>query len=292
MRKFKMSQLWIGILMIAIGGILAWCGQQLARDGWAKWQASKTRKDIFAVSFINSMRFKWPGDLFVLSKFPRGKVLSPVSLALWVEVTNNKETISRIHSYKARALLRYDEGGTNHITQTENGGSKFRYKPSGKTVEKWRDLYSMGHLHDQVYFITNKGLSGARRLDFSKNSFDDLARITQLRPGESILGWIFFELDPDLRGQLPEIKKLELSLRNSAGEEQAFHTQRFIAAGSENGMTYLSGGEWNLLEGEYDLTKEQYMMAAMVDLGLPVEIKGPDEDITPPRFRSSENEVE
>lgn len=104
------------------------------------------------------------------------------------------------------------------------------------------------------------------------------------------MGWIFFEIDQDLRGQLPEIKELELTIRNSPGEEQTFRTQSFVEAGTEKGMSYLSGGEWNLLEGEYDLTKEQYLMAAMVDLGLKVGVKGPDEDFTPPRYKPPTNE--
>ena len=133
-------------------------------------------------------------------------------------------------------------------------------------------------------------MNRCRRLDFSENSFDILARTTQLRPGESLLGWIFFEIDQDLRGQLPEIKELELTLRNSAGEEQTFRTQEFVPARTEKGMSHLSGGEWNLLEGEYDLTKEQYVIAAMVDLGLTAGIKGPDGDITPPRYEPPANE--
>ena len=105
-----------------------------------------------------------------------------------------------------------------------------------------------------------------------------------------MIGWIFFEIDQDLRGQLPEIKELELTLRNSAGEEQNFRTQNFEPPGSAKAMTYLSGAEWNLLEGEYDLTKEQYVMAAMVDLNLPLVTKGADDDITPTRSVPSESE--
>ena len=251
---------------------------------------SSNGSDIFKVNFITIMRFKWPGSLLVLNKFPSGKTLSPVSIALWLEVSNNRQTLSRVYSYDARALFRYDEGGKGHLVRTKEGDSKYRYEPSGKVVEKWRKLYSMGYLHDQVYFITNKGFNRCRRLDFSENSFDSLSRSKQLRPGESMIGWIFFEIDQDLRGQLPEIKELELALRNSAGEEQTFRTQNIEPPGSAKAMTHLSGAEWNLIEGEYDLTKEQYVMTAMVDLNLPLGIKGSDDDLTPPRSIPSESE--
>ena len=246
--------------------------------------------DIFKVNFITTMRFKWPGSLVVLYKSPLGKTLSPVSIALWLEVSNARKTRSRIYSYDARALFRYDEDGKAHVTRTKGGDLKYRYEPSGKVVEKWRKLYSMGYLHDQVYFVTNKGWTRCRRLDFSENSFDFLARSKQLSPGESIIGWIFFEIDQDLRGQLPEIKELELTMRNSAGEEQTFRTQSFEPPDSRKTISQLSGAEWNLLAGEYDLTKEQYAMTAMVDLHSPFGIKGSDDDLTPPRSAPSATE--
>jgi len=56
-----------------------------------------------------------------------------------------------------------------------------------------------------------------------------------------------------------------------------------VRAGSEKEISYLSGGELVILEGEYDLTKEQYIMAAMVDLKLPAIISSKNDDITPPR---------
>jgi len=252
-------------------------------DDYPELDKSVKNKAIFAVSFIQVLHFQWPGSLLVLHPSPKGKVLSPVSLALWVEVVNTTDKISRIQSYNARALFRYDEGGSHQIKQVNENERKFEFIPSGNIVEKWRSLYTMGQLNDQVYFIGNKGHSRCRRLDFSKNNFDTLARRTQLKPGESIMGWIFFEYDLDLRGQPPELIKLELSLINSTGEKNFFFTNKFVRAGSEKEISYLSGGELVILEGEYDLTKEQYIMAAMVDLKLPAIISSKNDDITPPR---------
>ncbi len=224
------------------------------------------QQDIFRTNFITLMRFKWPGSLLYMYPSALGKTISPVSIALFIEVTNNKPIISRIYSYQCRALLKYDKGGIARIEQSSGGGMNYRYEPSGNIVEEWRTLYSMGFLHDQIYFVTSDGFSRCRRLDFTKNSFDNLARNSQLRPGESLMGWIFFEIDQDLRGQLPEIVELELTLRNSAGEEQVFRNRDLEPEGAERANSYISGGTWNILAGDYDLTKENYHMCAMVDL--------------------------
>ena len=38
-----MSQFLLGILIIAIGGVLVWLGGHLATEGWKKWQQSSTQ---------------------------------------------------------------------------------------------------------------------------------------------------------------------------------------------------------------------------------------------------------
>lgn len=71
-------------------------------------------------------------------------------------------------------------------------------------------------LHDQIYWVTDNDWTKCKRIDFSRNSFDVLAREKQLHPGESIIGWIFnwmdfFEVPADLRVQVPEIIEIELT---------------------------------------------------------------------------------
>jgi hypothetical protein len=222
-------------------------------------------KDIFKVTSIILVRLKWPGPLVFCYPSASGKNLSPISVALFVEVVNNNDVISRIYSYECRALLEYDEGGSRVVNRTPNGGIKLEYKPAGKTVSKWRNLYNMGFVDDQVYFITGHDWRKCKRIDFRNNGFDRQARDTQLNPGESLKGWMFFELEHDLRGQLPEIKKIKLTLTNSAGESQSFKIKQ--NAKDDNDMVhFISSGEWNVLEGFYDLTKEKYTMTPMVDL--------------------------
>ena len=194
-----------------------------------------------------------------------GKNISPVSIAMYWEITNIKPTISSIYSYKCRALLRYDEGGRTQVNQTQDDKTKLGYIPSGKIVEKWRNLYSMGFVGDQMYFVTSGGWSKCKRIDFSNNSIDNLARKIQMKPGETLEGWVFFEMEHDLRTQLPEIIKIELTLTNSAGDVQVFTSEPNKKV--DEGIThFISEGHWNVLEGFYDLTKENYSMTPMIDL--------------------------
>jgi hypothetical protein len=221
-------------------------------------------KDIFKVTPSILMRFKWPGPLVFCYPSASGKNLSPISVALFVEVVNNKDVISRIYSYECRALLKYDEGGSGIVSRTPDG-IKFDYKPAGKTVLRWRNLYNMGFVDDQVYFITDHDWRKCKRIDFRNNGFDRQARDAQLKPGESLRGWMFFELEHDLRGQLPEIKKIKLTLTNSVGESQTFKSKQNIKEDNDI-VHYISSGQWNILEGFYDFTKEKYTMTPMVDL--------------------------
>jgi hypothetical protein len=59
--------------------------------------------------------------------------------------------MARIYGYKARALLEYDEGGRQSVTILADKSVQFNYQPTGNTVEKYRTLYSMGFIYDQVY---------------------------------------------------------------------------------------------------------------------------------------------
>jgi hypothetical protein len=267
-----MWQLIFGIFLIALGGVSVWFGGHLASDGWKKLHSpvssitenhDQEHEDIFRVSIINVMRFKFPGPLlyFYNSKF--GKTISPVSIALYVEASNNKQIISRIYSYTVKILFRYDEGGELLITEDGKGGRNINYKPSGNVVEKWHLLHSLGMLHDQVYWVKDNDWSQCKRLDFSNNSFDVLARDKQMQPGESIMGWIFLELPPDLRGQLPEILEIELTFKNSQGETITIKKE---APKPDSSSSVISSGAWHFLEGYYDLAKENYTMCPQVDL--------------------------
>jgi hypothetical protein len=255
-----MHQLVFGILLLALAGVCAWYGQQLASDAIKNWNSDKS---IFKLNPITLMRFKFPGPLLFVYNSALGKTISPVCIALFLEVSNAKQTISRIESYKAKALLVYDEGGQTKITELPGGAKKFQYFPSGKTVEKWRRLHSLGFLHDQIYYVVNDDWTKTKRINFRENSFDLLARNTQLKPGESLMGWIFFEIDSDVRAQMPEIKQFEITLKDSSGETQTF---RVPPPKEDDSSSVISAGVWHIMAGYHDLTKEKYTLSPQLDL--------------------------
>jgi hypothetical protein len=231
----------------------------------AKANRTSKKEDIFGINFMMTMNIKWPGPLLFIYSSSLGKTISPVAIALYIEAVNKKPAISRIYGYKCRALLRYDEGGSQNIDLSVNNSLKFAYQPIGNVVEKWRTLHSVRFIDDQVYYVMNNDWTKTKRLDFTQNSFHRLAGITHLKSGESLMGWIFFELEQDLRGQLLEIKEIEFTLTNSAGESQIF--QHYPEPrGEEEILSLTSAAEWHVMEGYYDLTKEQYHLLPMVDL--------------------------
>ena len=267
-----MWQLMFGIILLALGGVSMWFGGHLASDGVKKLLSpassvsenqSQEGEDIFRATIINVMRFKFPGPLLYFYNSQFGKTISPVSIALYIEASNNKKIISRIYSYTVKILFRYDEGGQLIISEDGKGGRNFKYEASGNMVDKWHSLHSLGMLHDKIYWVKDNDWTKCKRLDFRANSFDVLARKKQLQPGESIMGWMFFELPPILRGQLPEILQIEFTLKNSQGETLTLNKE---APKPDSSSSVISSGAWHFLEGYYDLAKENYTMCPQVDL--------------------------
>lgn len=265
-----MIQFWMGIAIIAIAAAMGWWGTQVASEGWKQMKEKATpsvsslqNQDIFKLMVSSPVRLKYPGNLLYVYNSQLGKTISPISVALFVEVANTKPVISRIVSLDATALMRYDEGGNTQIVSLPSGGSRFSYVPSGKIVERWRALHSVGFLHDQVYFVTNDDWTKCKRIDFSNNSFEVQARDKQLQAGESLKGWIFYELEEDLRVQLPEIKELEFTIKSSSGGVQTVKVD-YPKEGEKSPA--MSSGAWHLLEGYYDLTKDKFSLCPQIDL--------------------------
>jgi hypothetical protein len=255
---------WIGVTIIAIAAALGWYGTQMASEGWSeRRQKPQILAAALKVTVFNVMSLKFPGPLLFFYNSQLGKTMSPISIALYVEVVNSKGSITRIQDIKTKALMKYDEGGRASLLAVPSGGVNYIYTPSGITVEKWRQLYSVGFLHDQIYFIANNDWKKAKRIDFRKNSLETLAREKQLQPGESVIGWIFYELEEDLRGQIPEIKKIEFEITNSSGDVETIKVD--LPKTSEESSIISSGG-WDLQAGFDDLTKETYSLSPMIDL--------------------------
>lgn len=259
----------IAIAMLVLFGLIATTTYKKVTPSLAnavdedKTAEAPENKDIFKISVITLMKLKYPGPLLYLYDSKLGKTISPISVALFVEVVNNKSIISRISNYQVRALLRYDEGGVLNTTQDPNGGISYKYKPSGNIVEKWHTLHSVGFLHTQVYWANNGSLKKCYQMDFRKNGFDSLARTKQLDPGESLMGWIFFELETEISVQGPETKQLEFTFKNSADETQTF---QIVPPKAQQDWSSISGGTWTPFKGYHDLTEQPVTICTKIDL--------------------------
>jgi len=227
---------------------------------------TKQSIDVFKCNFIVTVKFNYPGPLFIVYPSALGNTMSFPNLALYVEVVNNGPTVTRIFDYECRMLLRYDDGGTTEEIKTP-GGLKYKYTPAGKPVEKWQKLRSMGFISDNVYYVMNDNLKKCRRLNFNENSFDKLASNTQLLPGQSIKGWIFLEFESsELTFQLPEIKEIELTIHNSVGSSETCRSIQDETKPPDNAKSVISAGDWKFEAGEYDFTKDKYTAVRMIDL--------------------------
>ncbi|HEX8649886.1 MAG TPA: hypothetical protein VF708_03530 [Pyrinomonadaceae bacterium] len=110
-------------------------------------------------------------------------------------------------------------------------------------------------------------------MDFSSNDFDRHARDTQLQEGESISGWMFFELDPKIRALDYDIKQIDLTIEDTVRDSETIS----LISPNDKATDYqstLSSGEWNILGGYYDLTKEHYTLTPMIDLKDVLKRKG------------------
>ena len=201
----------------------------------------------------------------VLANSAIGKTISPVNIALWVDAINNQPGITRIHSYNCKVLIKYDEGGKQNIIISKSGEKTFNYIPSGKVVEKWRNLHPMGFPGTKIYWVNNNDWSKCKLIDLNTDSFDKLALETQLEHGQSIMGWMFFELDYDLFGQVPEIKAIELTLKDTLGDSQTFFTEQ-KSMGEDGFNNVIAAGRLHFMEGYHDLTKDKYTLIRMLKL--------------------------
>jgi hypothetical protein len=189
-------------------------------------------------------RAGFPGPLLCIYNSELGKTMAPINIAISVEVTSLKPGRARIYSYKADALVSYQKGG--------------------RKIKESYPLFSIPISGCEMYFVVDNDFSKAKKLDFSSNDFDLHARETQLEEGESISGWMFFEIDPKIRALDYDIEEINLSLENTLGEKQTIPILSW--PGLSNGESMLSSGAWHLLGGYFDLTKEHYTLTPQRDM--------------------------
>lgn len=222
------------------------------------------KKEGLECDFINTVISKYPGSFFMLYPSKFGNTISFPNAVLYLEVINNGASIAQILSYDCHMLLRYDHGGIREVSEAPSGGRKYYYKPSGKIIEKWHKLHSMGLLGDNIYYPMNGKLEQCRRFNLTKNSFDALIKNTQILPGKSIDGLIFLEFENDeLRLQQPRILGIELTIRTSAGKQQIFRVDEPELPPIADSIRI---DDSQIVPGVYDITKDKYTLIPMVDI--------------------------
>ena len=253
--------------MICIAAAIGWYGTQLASDGWNKWKKGlniekNDNERVFKISVLNMISFDFPGHLVYTFESNFGKTISPIGICLYVELVNNSTKITRLQDYKVKGYFQYDNGGKLKMDKRKDGSYSFDFIPSGKSVKNWLPLYSIGILNENIYYVANDWKK-SRKLDFKDTWFELIARNKQLHPGESIMGWIMFEIDSKLRGQEPKVSEFEFELVNSAGEKELI---KIAALNPTAESSMISSGQWIFAEGYYDLTKERYKLLPKVDI--------------------------
>jgi hypothetical protein len=226
-----MPRLMFGILLIILGtgggGLMAWTGQNIVREAW-----ESITKPIFKSSLV----VLWTrGGMFYHSK--NSNKISPVDVACFLEIVNNRSLTTMIKSYKARALLKYSEGD--------------------QIVEKWHVLRTMGF--DEIYCAQNGNLSKVKRLDFSKTSFELKAYDKPLSPGEPLRGWILLETDTDLGDRPFDIINFEITLKNSSGKTI---TSQLMPLKNDKDKDNLDLAHFDVL-GSYDFSDKKFIVAPL-----------------------------
>lgn len=258
---FYSSHKKVAIWIFFVSGVIFFLALTLF---WLQKTTSKPEFKAGISGAINIVTFPSPlvylYDKHSYDEKQQGKSIAEISNAIHLDLTNASNVPVKLRSYQIRALVEYDEGGTVDLVKI-NSGIKPIYKPSGKTVRKWRNLYSIGPLNDQIYYVAD--WKKARRFGLSKYGFDNIAYNTkQLNPGECLSGWILFEVEEDLRYQNLKIIEYEAIVTNSAGETSQFKIKRFP---EDETTDFVSGGSIDML-GLVDLTKIKWSICAIISL--------------------------
>lgn len=230
------------------------------------WQQKSISKPQFKAGISGSININSiPSPLVLLydkhsyDEKTHGQSIAEISNAIHLDLTNINNIPVKLRSYQIRALFEYDEGGTVDLIKVGSGVRPI-YKPSGKSVRKWRNLYSIGPLTDQIYFVTD--WKKAQRFGLNKYGFDNIALKTkQLNPGESLSGWLLFEVDEDLRYQNFKIIEYEAILTAATGETSV----KFKSLPENETTEFVSGGSIDMLE-LVDLTKIKWDICALISL--------------------------
>lgn len=240
----------IGISVIALGiayvaGNAIYKHNKSEKDSAAVTTQSQAAdsKQVFTARLNSFLQLKFVGPLLCMYNSYLGETIAPVNIAINVEVASLRPGRSRVYTYKASALVEYSDGG--------------------KVIKETYPLFNIPISSCVVYMIVNHNWATTQRLDFSSNNFDLNARNTQLQEGESISGWIFFEIDPNVRGRDYKVIQIDLTVENNLKESQTITLTPPDDKGNES---RLSSGSLIFTGENHDLTKKRYTLTPMMDL--------------------------
>ena len=174
--------------------------------------------DCFHVTLSSLIRNGYPGSLVTTVALPENKkTITPIGLALHVEVVNLRPTMTRIQA---------------HVLDVYIDGS-------------WKRLQTFSPLANNLYLAPGGDLSRATRMNFS--NLDVLAATATLETGKSLSGWVFYQWPVGLRQPSPgpTFERMRMTIWNSHGESQSIIMKRL----EEEGLsTFGRGG--TVLKGE------------------------------------------
>ncbi len=215
-RKENVPALWsaFAAIVLVLFNIALMIHGDLVTRGKAEFRASLQVK----------LFFGYPSHLVYAHSTKDGRCITHVGLAAHVEVVNMGNRIARVRAYRLKCLV--------------NG--------------RWRTFPVLTVLNPATLFwVADGDLKKSIRLRVS--TFDEESANTQLEPGQSIRGWMFFEWPKDLRSAIPPaFNRHRLVLEDVTGSQITLDLQNPKPQSPLDGG--LDGGSWERLPGAYDLS--------------------------------------
>jgi hypothetical protein len=141
------------------------------------------------VSVINIGAY--PGPFLFKYRSIKGEKIAPIGYMAFIEVTNIGEIMTRITSYELKLKIK----------------------------NKWVKIPNLSVSNPlDVYYAVNV-ISKCINLDFRENSFDINAMNREIKKGESVRGWVFYEWPKELRNISTQPKTFSYTLTDKLQKE-------------------------------------------------------------------------
>jgi hypothetical protein len=168
---------------------------------------------------------------------------APVSLAIYVEITNLKPMLSNVFSYNAQALIEYEINNTKK-----------------EAICPLINLPLIGN--KGLFYINNNDWTKAVKMELP--SFEGRAANAQLHQGEAVFGWMLFEVDREYRELDYTVKGIILNMENNTRELESL--QLDITEKAKQKGTQITAGLINFPGKLVDLTKLNLTVTPLQDI--------------------------